>query len=86
MMPDHCDTLAIMKPMIDPVEDLLIALEHLHPRWRLHDISLHPAETSRTGRSVSFVVDERYDVSFHGPTLLDALRTAHLTITREILK
>lgn len=68
---------------LDEVEQLLTALETLNPRFRLMDISLYPVLTNETGRSVSFVVDERYDVSFHARTLLDALRIAYNTILTE---
>ena len=68
---------------LDEVEQLLTALETLNPRFRLMDISLYPVLTNETGRSVSFVVDERYDVSFHSRRLVDALRIAYNTILTE---
>ena len=68
---------------LDEVEQLLTALETLNPRFRLLDISLYPVLTNETGRSVSFVVDERYDVSFHSRRLVDALRIAYNTILTE---
>lgn len=73
--------------ILDPVERLLRKLENLplESGFRLYSISLSPNDTSQPNsyRCVSFVEAERYDVHFHAPTLLGALRAADNYITRQ---
>lgn len=64
----------------DQVERLLAKLEIPRNGFRLLDISISPVETHQTGRSVTFVLNERYTVNFHAPTLLEALRMADQAI------
>lgn len=64
----------------DQVERLLAKLEIPRNGFRLLDVSISPVESHQTGRSVTFVLNERYTVNFHAPTLLEALRMADQAI------
>lgn len=65
---------------VDQVERLLVKFETPRNGFRLLDVSISPVESHQTGRSVTFVLNERYPVNFHAPTLLEALKMADQVI------
>lgn len=68
---------------IEAVDEILAWVEtNPNPRLRFLDVSAGHADTSfpKSWRSVRFVLDDRYDVSAHGETMLAALLEARRLI------